>query len=309
MSGAEVAGEGLEYFPAIETHLIVSQYVNQTFKIQVMQPAQRTGEATQFPALYAADGNFTFDALKGISHSIQRSARDAPRFVLVGIGYPSECPLAGSVLRVRDLTFPSYPKISPTVPAIEGVLTPEEGSKEVGGAEDFQKFIARELIPFIDRSYGTRSDDRAFFGHSGGGTFGLYTMFTNPRLFNRYIVSSPALIFNGRSSAGIDYEDYDFVLEEARRFIASRPHLERTQLYMSVGAEEQLEPGFEQWQLTRSFHRMVTLVKAARIAGLELMTEELPGETHMTVWPSAFTHGVQAVFGTRVLGKAGAGDV
>ena len=202
--------------------------MNQTFKIQVMQPAQNKGEAANFQTVYVADGNFAFDALKGISYSIQRSGRDAPRFILVGIGYPSECPLAGSVLRVRDLTFPSYPKITPTVPPIDGVLKPEKGSKQVGGAEDFQEFIARELLPFIDGSYRTRADERAFFGHSGGGTFGLYTMFTRPKLFDRYIISSPALIFNGRSSAGIDYEDYDFVLEEARRFIASRTRLDRT---------------------------------------------------------------------------------
>ena len=29
------------------------------------------------------------------------------------------------------------------------------------------------------------------------------------------------------------------------------------------------------------------------------MTEVIPGETHMTVWPVAFTHGVQAMLGTR----------
>ena len=54
---------------------------------------------------------------------------------------------------------------------------------------------------------------------------------------------------------------------------------------------------------------MAALMKSARIAGLEFMTEEFPGETHMTVWPQAFIHGVQAVFGTRGFGKTGARGV
>jgi hypothetical protein len=39
-------------------------------------------------------------------------------------------------------------------------------------------------------------------------------------------------------------------------------------------------------------------MKAAAIPGLEFTSEAFSGETHTTVWPIAFMHGIRAVFGT-----------
>ena len=285
-------------YPPIETHLIPSKHVRQTFKIQVMRPAKRVGETARFPVVYITDGNFQFDALKGISYSIQTSPRDAPRFILVGIGYPSESPAAGLMLRARDLIFPGYPKLSTKPPPIDGVLVAEPGTKDFSGAEDFQRFIESELIPLIDGKYETIPGDRTYFGHSAGGGFGLFTLFTKSSLFKKYIISSPGLIYHGKSTAGVTYDNYDFALREARRFIESGRSLGGVRVYLSVGTEEEFEPGYEVWQLTSSFYRLARVLEAGNIPGLELITDVFDGETHMTVWPMSFSHGVQAVFGT-----------
>jgi predicted alpha/beta superfamily hydrolase len=295
-----------EYIPAVDVHVFRSKYVAQTFKVQVMLPACRKGEQTAFPVVYVTDGNFAFDVLRGISCGMQRSQHDAPRFILVGIGYPHESPFAGAVLRARDFTFPLYPKLRVEPPAMEGVLVPEEGTKSFGGAEDFQEFIAQELIGRIDSQYPTVPGDRTYFGHSGGGGFGLFTLFTRPELFNNYIVSSPGLIFDGESSAGVHYDDYDFLLRYARGFIRSGKSLPGKRLYMSVGAEEEFEPNLESWRLTSSFYRMAALMKKGTIPGLELTTEVFPGATHMTVWPTAYIRGIQAVFHTGMWGTLSA---
>jgi len=290
---------GREYYPVIETHLIRSRRVAQTFRIQVMLPAIKRGETTRFPVVYATDGNFAFDVLKGISYGMQQSERDARRFIVVGIGYPDDSPLAGAILRARDLTFPHYPKLSLKPPPVEGVLVPREGAKDFYGAEDFQQFIRHELIPLMDERYMTLPGERTYFGHSAGGGFGLFTLFTQAELFKNYIASSPGLIYHGESTAGIRYENYDFVLDQARRFIASEKPLTGVKVYMSVGSEEEFEPNLSQWQLTSSFYRMAALMRRAAIPGLQLTTEVLTGETHMTAWPISFIHGIKAVFGTR----------
>ena len=77
------ANEGDLYFPSVDIHLIKSKYVQQTFRVEVMSPAQSRGENRRFPVVYITDGNLAFDALKGISWSIQTTERDAPRFILV----------------------------------------------------------------------------------------------------------------------------------------------------------------------------------------------------------------------------------
>ncbi len=182
---------------------------------------------------------------------------------------------------------------------MEGVLIPDAGGRRHEGADDFLRFIAEELIPLIDENYPTRRGDRTYFGHSLGGAFGLYTLFTKPELFGRFIVSSPAAIYDGVSSAGIRYQNYDFVLEVARGFIRTGQALAGVKLHLCVGEEEEFEPEYAQWQLVSSFFRLSRLLREARIAGLRVTAEVLAGESHMTSWPLAFMHGIQAVFGTR----------
>jgi uncharacterized protein len=286
----------MKYVPALEAHSIRSRHVSQTFHVQVMRPLQTKGEMTRFPVVYATDGNFAFDVLKGISYSMQLSERDAPRFILVGIGYPGESPLAGSLLRARDLTFPTYPKLSTKPPNIEGVRVAEEGTRDFYGGEDFQRFLGLELIPHIDEHYATIPNDRTYFGHSAGGGFGLFTMFTATHLFRNYIISSPGLCH---------HDNADFLLQQARTYIAAGRTLEGVRLYMSVGTDEEFEPTLAQWQLTSSFYRMAALLKSAATLHLDLTTEALVGETHSTAWPMAFIHGLQTVFGVRAWRKEG----
>jgi len=259
------------HIPAVEEHLLLSSHVTQTFKIQVMQPASERGATTRFPVVYVLDANLTFDVAKGIAYSIQHSQRDAPRFMVVGIGYPGDSPFAGSALRMRDLTFPGYPLTSHS------------------GAEDFQRFLAQELFTFIDTKYRTIAGHRTVFGHSLGGGFGLYTLFTQPELFKNYIVSSPGLRYYANT------ERNDLLFDYARQFFRSKPQLPGTRLYLSAGEHEEFEPEIEPWQLTSSVYRMIALIKRAAVPGLELFAEVFPRETHMTAWPLAFTHGVRAV--------------
>src|SRR5687767_9685506 len=198
----EGSEEARERFAPPETHLIRSTHVAQTFKVQVMRPTRKKGESARFPVVYVTDGNLTFDVLKGISYSMQLSEDVAPRFILVGIGYPGDCPWAGAILRGRDLTAPGFPLISRKPLPWDGLLLPEERTKDLHGAEDFQMFIGEELVPLIERNYDAIPGSRTYFGHSAGGTFGMFTLFTRPELFGNYIVSSPALYFHGESRPG-----------------------------------------------------------------------------------------------------------
>lgn len=306
-------GDDLLSIPPIQEHLLRSERVRQTFRVQVMQPASRAGDQRRYPVVYVTDANWVFDMFKSISYLLQMFAHDAPPFILVGIGYPGDSPYAGSLLRARDFTFPPYPDGEVTVEAAreyfasrkldvglyEGTLLPEEGAKSFYGGEDFRSFIAEELLPFIDSHYATDPTDRIYFGHSGGGFFGLFTLFTQPELFKSYIVSSPGLLYHGEIPGGRRYEHYNCGTELLQVFLASGKQLSGRRLYISAGAEEELEPALGGWQMVSGFHQFVKLLRNAAIPGLELMTEVFPGETHITVWPVAFIHGVQVMLGTR----------
>jgi predicted alpha/beta superfamily hydrolase len=280
----------LLHVPDVETHLISSKYVEQTYQIQVMQPLMRKGAADRFPVLYVTDGNLIFDTVKGISHGLQ-SAGDARRFILVGIGYPGQNPFAGNVLRARDLTagyFPGKATI-PRTSEIDGVEGIETGKPNWGGAHAFLRFIREELITFIDKTYPTIVGDRGFFGHSGGGELGLHSMFSQPEIFNRYLISSP----------GISYEGNEFVFHEAQGFIASGRAL-NAKVLMTVGDREEFEKTLEAWSIVSSFYKLAKLLRNASIPGLEFQSQVLPGETHMSAWPVSFIRGLRALYGPAV---------
>jgi hypothetical protein len=275
------------YVPSVGTHWLHSKHVDQVYQIEVMQPLMRHGVTERFPVLFATDGNLFFDAAKSISHGLQ-STGQVKRFILVGIGYPCNNPFAGAVLRARDLTSEWYPTIAniPKASPIEGVPGIEGGKRHWHGAAPFLAFVREELMPFMERTYHTTNGDCAYFGHSGGGALGLHALFSLPDVFRRYVISSPS----------ISYEGDDFGIREAQRFIATGKAL-HARVFMTVGDQEEGEKSLEKWQLLSSFHRLSELLSKAAIPGLDLQCEVVKGETHMSVWPIAFSHGIQSIYG------------
>ena len=174
------------HVPEIEVVSIKSKYVDQTFELKIMQPISRKDGTERFPVLYMTDGNLMFDALKDISHSLQFSGV-VPRFILVGISYPGDNPFGGFRLRRRDLSWYDVPDVLPWL--VEGVHEIPQGKSQTG-APEFLQFIREELIPMVDSNYPTISGERAYYGFSRGGGFGLYTLFHKPDTFSRYILAS-----------------------------------------------------------------------------------------------------------------------
>ena len=83
-----------------------------------------------------------------------------------------------STKRVRDFTQSDWPA----------------GWIGGGGAANFRRFLATELIPAIDRAYRT-DGFRVLSGHSAGGQFALYCLTVEPALFQRVhrVESEPGL--------------------------------------------------------------------------------------------------------------------
>lgn len=122
---------------------------------------------------------------------------DTPRFITVAIGYPGASGYFQTMdLRQRDLTQVADPGLLPRA-NFEGIVTPSILS---GGAGKFLDFVREELIPFIDARHPTDRSDRTYAGHSLGGLFGCYTLFTHPDTFNRYVIGSPSLYWGDAES-------------------------------------------------------------------------------------------------------------
>jgi len=266
------------YIPKIETHLIKSKYVDQTFEISVWLPISKKDGSERFPVLYVTDAN-TGLPMGDMMHYMHIGG-DAPRFIMVGIGYPVTHALGGSIIRRRDMT-PTEELTAPNLIPIDGIPKVLSGKKS-GGAAEFLQFIRQELIPYVDKKYNTIPGDRALFGDSLGGLFALYTLFHETNTFNRYIIGSPSIWY-----------DNEISLKYAEKFMASdkKP---KARIYMSIGELEE-EP---HQKMVTNVYRMQAILnsKPTAMPDLKIKMQVIPNETHTSVIAINLIRGIQEVF-------------
>lgn len=97
---------------------------------------------------------------------------------------------------------------------------------QMGGAEAFQQFIAKELLPFVEQNYRT-DERRVLIGQSLGGFFASKVLLSQNNLFTHYLIVSPSLWWNDQR-----------LVDAAMQSLA--PHKEQTtrpMVYLSVGQE------------------------------------------------------------------------
>jgi predicted alpha/beta superfamily hydrolase len=202
---------------------------------------------------------------------------DVPRFIAVGIGYPGATDfLQTQAIRRRDLLYIATPA-QPAAP-FAGQLTPTVPS---GGASKFLGFMRDELMPFINANYPTDPADRAYFGHSLGGLFGLYTLFTKPDTFTRYIIGSPAI-----------WHDGEDVLKVATEYMKTHDDLSAS-VFIGIGALEEDASD----RMVTNVLRLETMLRTRKYSGLQLTTRIFADESHITVYPMNLVRGLVSVFG------------
>ena len=173
-SGEAVSIDGMQGLGDTRHHGITSQLLDRNYHILVGLPEDyaASGEET-YPAIYVLDGGALYPLFASYTRLL-RFAGDVPNFIIVGISYGTDDWEAGND-RSHDFTAPT------------------DEREFWGGAEDFQGFLEKELLPFIEGTYRADSDRRIIFGRSLGGQFVLFTAQTRPKLFWGHISSNPAL--------------------------------------------------------------------------------------------------------------------
>jgi hypothetical protein len=164
-----------------ETFSIVSDRVEDEYLIKVAYPRDYASSGKRYPVLYVTDAETNFGALQYV---VQRLAKDKliPELIVVGIAYDTSYDEFYR-LRARDLR-PSIPDD----PDFDLGGRPDEGQ-----AETFADFLRSELFPKIDETYRTVEGDRAYYGHSYGGLFGVWNLMYETDLFD----SQPVLMVGG----------------------------------------------------------------------------------------------------------------
>lgn len=209
----------------------------------------------KYPVLYLLDGQWDFKLLDSIVGGLVHD-RQMPDIVVVGITYSGDDADYGA-LRARD-------------------YTPAPGDLEGSGdGPKFLNFIKTELIPFVEGDYRGDPTRRVLAGHSFGGLFTLYVMFTEPSLFWGYLAGSPDFTWAN-----------DFLVKQEADFATKHKDLP-VRLFMGVGgAEELVTPGVG---FVRTF-------SARNYNGLHWDARVIEGESHAGVKPELYNRGLRFLF-------------
>ncbi len=93
-----------------------------------------------------------------------------------------------------------------------------------GEADNFSKFIEKELIPFIENKYPV-TNYRTLIGHSYGGLFTISILIHQPNLFANYLAIDPSLDWDNQK-----------LLKEAQELLAIQKY-EGKALFMSLSGQ------------------------------------------------------------------------
>lgn len=141
-------------------------------------------EARRYPVLYLLDGGAEqdFAHIAGLAQHGEMSGTFDP-FILVGIATSK---------RIWELTSPTKDERYTTFLRANG--QPVEFASG-GGSETFRRFIAEEVIPFVEGKYRT-GERRILVGESLAAFFVVDTLLRRPELFHDYVAISPSLWWN-----------------------------------------------------------------------------------------------------------------
>lgn len=251
------------YLDNTEQFSIESKYVtNENYIIQVGLPIGYYRSDKSYPVLYVLDGDKSFGMTKEITDWLIWD-NEIKNIIIVGISYGKGTNVwwekrARDYTQFKDTVYFYYPN--------------------AGGADNFLSFVKNELFPIVNKNYRTNQDSNAIMGLSFGGLLSSYVLFTQPDMFKDYIIISPSLFWNGNS-----------ILKTEADYFSKHKELNKM-VYIAYGSLDNND-----WVINPT-NELIQIMQMRKYEGLEFIPQIFKGETHISVFPIALTHGLKTVF-------------
>lgn len=221
----------------------------------------------RYPVIWLNDGPYTFQVASGVSR-VPFSQELFEEFILVGVSYAQGDMPADS--RRRDLT--------PTADA------KKPGS---GGARAYLAFLRDTALPFVERRYRADPARRTLAGQSYGALFGLWVAFSEPELFQNYILTSTSLWYDRRAMFALEGD-----------YAAKHKDLP-AQLFFAVGEREKPgQCGHRECDVDMVADQaaMVQRLRSRAYTHLRVQARVVPEAYHETTFPVGLLWAMQQLF-------------
>lgn len=244
-----------------EIREVKSSINNNEYELLINYPYSYYSDTTKYyPVVYFTDGFYDFPMLTNIYGCLYYDQRMTECFI-VGFSYKGNVDYGS--LRMNDYLPAKF-----------------AGTNIGGGASEFLKVVENDFIPFMENNFRVSKTWRGLGGSSAGGMFVLYSMFTNPDLFNAYISISPALELSNNWMFNFENEFY----EKNKELNVS--------LFMT-GAEKELP---ERPNFLKSIIEFDKILQNRNYNNFKYKFRLLDDAYHSSSKPEGFTRGFQYIF-------------
>ena len=289
---------------------IESKSVDETFRIFVAKPSPLVPDK-KYPVIYVLDGNLFFGTAMETVRNLSGAGLgvgEIPMAFTVAIGYKDATNLLSTFhKRWRDYT-PNIGGVAEKMTKLMGGPSDIAG----GGAPDFLKFLKEELKPLMESKYSVDPNDATIAGVSLGGLFPSWVLLNQPDTFQRYIIMSPSIWWNGEevwkweSRFAKNNNDINAKVFVTAGGLETSEELKRIiQQFLNMGGPmaemyKNIAKGYDKYgwpkmaEITPVF---VDKLKSRGYKNLKIHCHNMPDETHMSVEAGAFSRGLRYVFG------------
>jgi len=262
-----------------EVRDIRASALKRDYQVYVALPDSYRDSTKNYPVVFVTDANYAFPIVRNISQRLTKHA-GMEETIVVGLSYAKGD--TGMFSRRRDYT--------PTVPRKHDYRSDMPGRKvALGEAPAYARFLADQVLPLIAKNYRADMKRKFFVGHSYGSLLGLQILFSEPRMFEHYILGSPSLWYDG----GVMFDRLETYGERHRDLQAN--------VFFGVGGLERLAPGKKRSRAEEDADMVADLrdfdaaLKAHRYPNLRTQVKVFADEDHASVFPLVLTHGLRAV--------------
>lgn len=154
--------------------------------------------------------------------------------------------------------------------------------RTAGGADNFIRFLADELVPFVNKYYRTTSYS-ALIGFSNSAQFVLYTLLTKPESFDAYIPCSPSIAW-----------DVDYYKKKLLSLFNKNKTLNKTLSIVYGGGEGKSYYGDQYYYDMLCVNDLIDIMKNNSPEGFEWRVNVIEGGRHVPY--GCIYEGLKAVF-------------
>jgi predicted alpha/beta superfamily hydrolase len=241
------------------------------YEVFVSLPASyETNPDRRYPVLYVTDADYAFPIIRQIARRVNLEGPVIEEFILVGLSYSRGDSATAS--RNRDYTP------TPNGPARARSMVHGQGPA-------YQAYLKAHAIPFIEDRFRADPARRVLLGHSYGGLLGAQILFTDPDLFQAYVLGSPSFWFDARHIMAMEAN-----YARAHRDLPA-------DVFMYIGGYEVPGPDGRNASvdMVGDVRTMEQVLKSRGYPNLQVRSTVLGDEDHLTVAPVGFTRALMAV--------------